>query len=88
MRAAIARAGSIVSRVLGVNPATFFSTAPLRLEPAFIGAHRFKQTAAQASRTKNERLRGDQAVANRFKMADLLVFAFQNKVQLLAPLGN
>lgn len=66
VRAAIARAGSVVSRVLGVNPASFFSAAPLRLEPAVVGAHRFKQTAGQASRTKNERLRGDQAAADAY----------------------
>jgi transcriptional regulator with XRE-family HTH domain len=66
MRAAVARAGSIVARVLDLDVAAFFSAEPLRLEVAGAGGPRFKQTATQSSRRRQQSLRGTPATADAY----------------------
>lgn len=58
IRAAVARAGALVSRVLAVDTAEFFSSGPLT--PAVVaGQALFKQTPTQAEREKQRRLSGE-----------------------------
>ncbi len=64
-RQAVTRAGTLVSRVLALDPADFFAPGPLRLAPAAAGI-RYKRTTTQADRERQEQLRGAEASADAY----------------------
>lgn len=66
IRAAVARAGALVSRVLDLDVAMFFSSAPLRLGTAVAGGTRYKQTAAQSARERQAQLSGSETATDAY----------------------
>lgn len=65
LRAAITRAGALVSRVWGLSVSEFFSSTPLQLSPLSAGL-RFKRTSSQEAHAKQARLAGNDVVGTAY----------------------